>query len=350
MHSVSFQHYFLLALLLLVGSLTFFIVKPFLAPVILGIVFAVVLHPLYFRTVRYFHGLESLAALATVLVTSVVIFMPVAFLGVQVLNEAQQMYASFTGAGGQSALQSTLRDLGPTLDAYIPGTGAKLAEFSASADEYVKLGLTWMIQHLGVAFSGITALFLDLFIFFFTFYYLLRDGVRLKQRLVEISPLADRDDLKIFERLEVAVNSVVKGRIAIAILQGALTGVGFMLFGVPNAVFWGVVGSVASLLPPFGTSLVIVPAVGYLLLQGHISSAIGLAVWGGVAVGLVDNVLAPKLMSHGTQLHPLLVLLSVLGGLVFFGPVGIFLGPLTASLFTMLLSLHTDFWKSERRG
>ncbi len=341
----SSQHYFLVALLVLVGVLAFYIILPFLSPVILGVAFAVVLHPLYTRLAKEFRGRESLAALATVIITSIIILIPLSFLSSQVLSEAQQLYASFTGAEGQSELLGMIRDLGPEVERYVPGGEAKLAEFVASADEYAKLGLTWMVQNVGAAFSGATALFLDLFIFLFTLYYLLRDGVHLKRRTVEISPLADRDDIKIFERLEVAVNSVVKGRIVIALVQGVLTGIGFTLFGVPNAAFWGVVGAIASLLPPFGTGLVIVPAVGYLFLIGQVGPAIGLALWGAVAVGLVDNFLGPRLMSHGTQLHPLLVLLSVLGGLAFFGPIGIFLGPLTMSLLVMLLSLYADFSK-----
>ena len=292
-----------------------------------------------------FRGRESLAALATVVLTSIIVLVPVIFLTSSALNDAQQLYASFTSADGQSRIQSILHNLGPQLEQYIPGSEAKLAEFVASADQYAKLGLTWVIQHVGVAFSGITALFLDLFLFFFALYYLLRDGVRLKQHIVKISPLADRDDIRIFERLEVAVNSVVKGRIVVAMAQGILTGAGFALFGVPNAVFWGVVGAIASLLPPFGTALIIVPAVGFLAMEGQTGAAIGLALWGGIAVGLIDNVLSPKLMSRGTQLHPLLVLLSVLGGLVFFGPIGIFLGPLTMSLLVMLLSLYGDLSK-----
>lgn len=346
MNNTSSQHYFLLALLLLVGVLAYYILVPFLAPLILGIAFAVVLHPLYTRILELFRGRGSLASLSTVVAVSVIVLIPVAYLSSQVLGDAQQLYASFTAEEGQSQLQGIIRDLGPKLEGYVPGFEAKLREFVASADEYAKLGLSWMIQHLADALSGATALFLNLFIFFFTLYYLLRDGAQLKKRIVELSPLADRDDINIFERLEVAVNSVVKGRIVIAIVQGILTGAGFALFGVPNAVFWGVVGAVASLLPPFGTALVIAPAVGFLLLVGQVGPAIGLALWGAVAVGLVDNLLGPKLLSHGTQLHPLLVLLSVLGGLALFGPIGIFLGPLTMSLFIMLLSLYADFSKA----
>jgi predicted PurR-regulated permease PerM len=97
--------------------------------------------------------------------------------------------------------------------------------------------------------------------------------------------------------------------------------------------------------PPVGTALVVAPGALFLFATGHPGAALGLAIWGTVAVGTVDNILGPMLMSAGMQLHPLLVLLSLLGGLVFFGPIGIFLGPLTLSLLLVLLSIYTDMSK-----
>lgn len=343
MRNLSVQHYSLLALLLLVALVAFNIILPFLAPLILGIVLAVVLRPVYTRVLDRVKGRETLAAFLTVLISCILLLVPLVFLSAQVLIDAQELYASFTEGQAQSELQRMVEDLGPAAEEFVPGANARLAEALASADEYATLALSWMIQNIGVAFSGLATVFLNLFILMFTLFYILRDGVALKARIVEISPLADRDDLKIFQRLEVAVNSVVKGKLVIALIQGVLTGIGFAFFGVPNPVFWGVVGAIAALIPPFGSALVIVPAALFLALTGQVGAAIGLGAWGAVAVGLIDNVLAPRLMSHGTSLHPLLVLLSVLGGLAFFGPIGIFLGPLTMSLLITLLAIHADF-------
>ena len=68
--------------------------------------------------------------------------------------------------------------------------------------------------------------------------------------------------------------------------------------------------------------------------------AVGLLIWSLLAVGLIDNLLGPRLMGKGMQIHPLIVLLSVFGGLAFFGPAGVFLGPLCVSLFFALVSIH----------
>ena len=82
------------------------------------------------------------------------------------------------------------------------------------------------------------------------------------------------------------------------------------------------------------------PAILFLFLTGEVFSGVGLIVWGVVAVGLVDNFLGPKLVGRGMQLHPLIILLSVLGGIGFFGPIGLLLGPLTISLLFTLLDIY----------
>ncbi len=348
MQNRALQPYFLLAVLGIAFVLTFFIFQPFLGPLVLGTIFAVVLHPLYLRIRDLFKGRETLAALATVFLTIVVILIPTSVLGVQLLKEAQQLYESVSAQGSRVTLGSMLDGFGPVVEKYVPGAQARIQEFSSSIDSYASSALTWLIGHIGVAFSSLAALTLDLFLFFITLYYLLRDGQRLKETLVQISPLADTDDETIFSRLALAVNSVVKGKLAISLIQGIMTGIGFALFGVPNAVLWGLVAAIASIVPPVGTALVLAPGVAYLAVTGHMGAALGLAIWGAVAVGLVDNLLGPKLMGAGMQLHPLLVLLSVLGGIVYFGPVGVFLGPLTVSLLLVLLSIYRDVMKRNR--
>jgi len=345
MQNRALQPYFLIAILLGAFVLTFYILKPFLAPLALGAVFAVVLYPLYVRILTQFKGREALASLATVAVSIVVILIPTFILGFQLLSEAQQLYNTASEGGAQATFGTLLNSVGSAASPYIPSAPERIVQFTADIDVYAQKALTWVIQHLGVAFSSAAGLFLDLFLFFVALYYLLKDGPRLTRTLVELSPLSDSDDETIVQRLGLAVNSVVKGRLLISLLQGGLTGVGFWIFGVPNPVLWGLVAAIASIVPPIGTALVLAPGVVYLALEGSLGAAIGLAIWGSVAVGLVDNLLGPKLMSASLQLHPLLVLLSVLGGIAFFGPVGIFLGPLTVSLLLVLLSIYKDFSK-----
>ncbi len=97
-------------------------------------------------------------------------------------------------------------------------------------------------------------------------------------------------------------------------------------------------------MPSVGTALALTPAVIYLLITGNTGNAIGLAIWGALAVGMIDNFLGPKLVGSRTKLHPLLVLMSVLGGIQLFGFLGFLLGPIVMAIFVALVEIYrTDF-------
>lgn len=332
---------FLLVLLAGALLLAYLIFSPFLAPLALAAVFAVVLQPMHKAILRKFGNRESLASLATVAVAIVCILVPLGLIGTQILGEAGQVYNSLAESGSQNGFAGMIQNVGHNFEKIYPGSDVFFDSLSADLDVYAKRALEWLLGHLGSALSSVSALVLDLFIFFVALYYLLRDGQKLKRELVSLSPLEDVDDEVVFGSLESAVNSVVKGSLTIAIIQGAVTAIGFTIFGVPSGVLWGMVAAIAALIPAVGTSLVIVPAIIYLFVSGSMAQAIGLLIWGALAVGLVDNLLGPKLIGSGMRLHPLLVLLAVLGGIAFFGAIGIFLGPLTLSLLFAFIKIYS---------
>lgn len=327
--------------------LTALIFSPFLKPLALAAVFAVVLQGLYRRISKLLGGWPSVAALLTVVVSVVLILLPLSFIGVLVGNEAREVYVSLEESGGRSTIAELFSRIDESFGGKIPGLGEFVRNASANVDSYTKEALQWITGHAGDIFSSISSLLLSSFIFFIALYYLLRDGKHVRQMLIELSPLNDRDDEGVFDRLEHAVNSVIKGNLTIALVQGVLTMIGFTLFGVPSAVLWGTVAAVAALIPGIGTALVFIPAVAFLFFTGATPQALGLLAWGTLAVGLIDNFLSPKLIGSGMQLHPLLVLLSVIGGIMFFGPIGIFLGPLSLSLLFALLSLYADISRQD---
>ena len=125
-----------------------------------------------------------------------------------------------------------------------------------------------------------------------------------------------------------------------AVTQGLLAGIGFTIFGVPNAALWGFITVIAALVPILGTSIVLTPIIIYLFAFDTLFSAIGLLAWGMLAVGLIDNFLGPKLMQRKIRIHSFLILLSVLGGLSLFGPIGFLIGPLFLALLSTLLDIY----------
>ena len=340
MNSKLLQTYFLTALIIVSAVLAFFIFRPFLVVLALAAIFAVILQPLYRTIFLRMDGSPGLAAFATMLISVICILVPFAFIAVQITDDAQHLYTSLSDGSGGARIDAVFRYADDIIVRYVPSPALSEADLSTTVNRYMKDALTWMIQNLGGAFGGATRVLLDLFVFLIALYYLLRDGTKLKRAIIELSPLADVEDKTVFAQLELAVHSVIRGSLMIALIQGILTGIGFTFFGVPNSILWGVVAALSALIPGIGTSLVLGPGILYLFTVGATTQAVGLLIWSVVAVGLIDNSLGPKLVGKGMRLHPLMVLLSVFGGLAFFGPAGIFLGPLCISLLFALLSIY----------
>lgn len=336
---------FLITLIALSSVISFFIFRPFLIILAFAMICALMLQPLYRTILRPLPHTPGLASFLTILIAVVCILLPLTYLSTQIVGDAQNLYTSLSDGSGESYLNTVFQYGNGVVGQYAPSMALSGAELSASIDQYMKNGLMWLIENLGGAFGGISSFFLSFFIFLIALYYMLRDGAKLKQILIKASPLGDSADEAVLKRLENAVHSVIRGSLSIALIQGILTGIGFSIFGVPNSILWGVVAAFAALVPGIGTSLVLAPGVVYLFLIGATTPATGLLIWSVFAVGLIDNLLGPKLVGKGMQLHPLIVLLSVFGGLIFFGPSGIFLGPLSTSLLFALVSIYPDIRK-----
>jgi len=336
--------YFLLILLAGIFVLAFFIFRPFLYAFILAIVFATVFEPVYKKVLAITRERKSLVAFLATISVLIVVVAPLVFLGIQIFQEATGLYFSLIENDGETDLSRLIGDTMQSLTRFSPVP----VEFSLDVSQYLKQGLSWLLQHLGSLFANVAKAIVSIFIFLVALYYLFKDGRKLKAAVVALSPLQDIHDETIFNKLALAINSVIKGNLAVALIQGILTAVGFAIFGVPNATLWGSVAAITALIPGIGTALVLLPAILYLYFSGETLFATGLLLWGMTAVGLVDNFLGPKLASRGIRLHPFLILLSVLGGIGFFGPLGFLLGPLVLSLLFALLEIYFAISKEHK--
>ena len=328
--------YFLLTLLSGIFVLAFFIFKPFLYALILAMVFATVFAPFHKKVLTMTRERRSLAALLATISVLIIVVVPITFLGIQIFQEATQLYSFLTQNYGATDLSRSVGDAANSLKRFFPVA----MKISIDFNQYLGQGLNWLLQHLGPLFSNVAKIMLSVFVFLGALYYLFKDGQKLKEAVAALSPLRDIHNETIFNKLELAINSVIKGNLAVALIQGVLTAVGFTIFGVSNAALWGSVAAIAALIPGIGTALVLTPAVLFLFFSGKTLSAVGLLLWGVTAVGLVDNFLGPKLVERGMRLHPFLILLSILGGIGFFGPLGFLLGPLVLSLLFALFEIY----------
>lgn len=229
------QLYFLLFALMGTFILAFFIFQPFLYALVLAVVFAIVLQPIYQKIVRLTNGRQEISALMTVIFVIVFIFTPLIFLGVQIFQEAQQAYASLAGNGGIKTILNVFNGLLGNFQ----NNFSVAQDFSFTIDQYLNDGLTWLVEHLGSIFKGFAKIAISSFIFLIALYYLLKDGAKFKTAIMAVSPLDEADDEIIFQKLGMAINTVVEGNLLIALVQGILTCLGLAIFGIANPVLWG---------------------------------------------------------------------------------------------------------------
>ncbi len=321
--------------------LTFSILAPYLQVLFLAIVFAVIFEPVFKRLEKGLKGWSSVAAFITVLIVIFIVLLPIILYGMALSGEIRNLYTSFFTASNSTDWISTLTtNANIFIQEHTPFAYQAPVFDTAQTQEYIFSIFAWVRGHFGDIFSGLTTFFIDLFLLVVSFYFLLRDGEILRKFVITISPFNDERDEEILMRLKRAVMSVVKGSLFISLVQGTLTGIGFYMFGIPSALLWGGVATIASLVPSVGTSLVIVPGIIYLFALGQTSNWVGLLIWSIMSVSFIDNILASYLVGRGARVHPLLVLLSALGGIGYFGPLGFIFGPVIVSFLFALFDIY----------
>lgn len=324
---------FLLILLILVGL----VLKPFVSILASSLILAILIDPLEKR-ISVLIKSKTISSLLAIIIVSSVIILIFTIAGRLLVGEISGLVDRIQSGNlvidRDHIVESIPLELRSIVENATKDLSGIISRFTSSAFNSVSLIV-----------SNIASFFLAVFLVLFTTFYLLRDGDNIKKVFMDLSPLATKQEDILLSRIVQAVNGVIKGQFLTALAQGAIATAGFFIFGVPNPVLWGFFTVMAALVPTIGTAIALVPAVIYLLITGQVPQAIGMAVWGFFAVGLIDNFLGPKLVGSQTRLHPLLVLLSVLGGLEFFGFLGFLIGPILMAIFVATVDIYRSDFK-----
>jgi predicted PurR-regulated permease PerM len=336
------SHFFVLSLFLFgLFVLALFILFPYFSSLVLAFVFAITFLPFYKKILKLVK-FEWLASFLVTLLVTFLILVPIIFLGKLVLDEATDMYNSLNLQQGSLSDNNLLLFLKDKIDKLIPDSWGKI-----DTTKYIKEALLWLVRNFGLVFSsvaqGIAAFLFSLLMLF----YLLKDWDNLFEYFVSRSPLGEKYTKVILEKIRDSINAVVKGSLAVAIVDGIAVGIGFALFGVPNPAIWGSLTVIAALMPMLGTGLVAACGVLFLIFLGYKMSALGLALWSLITLGLMDNFVGPQLVKRGTKIYPLFVLLGVLGGVSVFGLIGFFVGPLVFALLFAVLDIYKTIWQDK---
>jgi len=194
---------------------------------------------------------------------------------------------------------------------------------------------------LGV-FGTITNLSIGIALTLFLLYYFLKDGDKFNRWLRMTVPLPThiQDDLQ--RELHDVIWAVLLSHVLIAVIQGFVAGLGLIVLGVPNAVFWTIVMIVLAVLPIIGSFLVWGPAAIYLFSTGQPVAGGALLLYGAIVVSFSDDFLRPLIIERHTEtrLNPGAIVLGILGGVYVFGFIGIFFGPVIIGSLRAVLDIY----------
>jgi predicted PurR-regulated permease PerM len=308
------------------------VLRPFFTAIVGAIVLAVITqHPYDWLSARIKN--RTLCATVALIVIILAVVIPAFFLA----QELGQQALAAVNALRNNLTQNRFTDF----IANRPALASSIETFTSSID--INNAARSTAAYLGGNLAGfvgtsvrvITQLVVMLFLLFFLF----RDRAFAIDSLRSLLPLDGTETDEMLDRVGNTILATALGRLTIALVQGVLAGLAFWVLGVPGVILWAFTLTVCAMIPAFGAFLVWGPIAIYLGLNGHWGKAALLAIWGGMIVSTIDNILYPILVGSHLRAHTATILISILGGIAVFGPIGIVMGPVVFTIASTLLEI-----------
>jgi predicted PurR-regulated permease PerM len=332
---------FIVLILLTCGALyaAYIIFRPFLTSLFLALVLMIAFMPVHAWIARRVRG-PNLAALITTAVVVLLVLVPLIWISYKLVTEATNLYTFMSQQQWGAAYWSSHVN-------WLTEVTRRGAEHIGMSPGQLRAGLVTRAQEIGAwllgvfrwAARGLAQQIGTAIVTLFVLFFFLRDREKYGRAIANSLPLPPGRVEQLTTTLQQTVIANIYGMFTVGIIQGALTALGFWMCGLRAPLLWGAIATIFSFVPLVGPSLVWWPGVFYLGLQGHWIKAIILVVWGLVVISAADYVIRPRVAGGRVNANTLLILLSFLGGLKAFGPIGIIAGPVVLSLVTALLSM-----------
>ena len=329
-----------------------YVLRDFFTDVVLGLLIAGSVRPLYLRLSATLRGRNVVAATLITALVTVSVAVPLVLLITSLSQQAGHAYQMIhdalvveSGGGGDSWMSGQARRVFAWFGIqYSPNAIRTAAINGAGAIA------SYLTTQLNTLVTNVIAAVYHFALMVIVIFYGLVDGPALKRRIFDLSPLPDDEEELIVSKFKDVGSAILFGSGSAAILQGTLGGVALWVAGVPSPLFWGSVLAVFAFLPLVGTNLVIVPATAYLFFQDRWAAALSFFLFCNVQGLLIDNLVTPRLMGGRMQMHNLLIFLALIGGISTFGVGGLVYGPLVAAFLLTILDLYERVYRERIFG
>ncbi len=323
----KYSKYFFIGCFVLIIILSIILIKSFLTSILGAIILAYIFYPLYKKLLRTIRNKTACSLIITFIIL-IILIVPIIFATNAILNESVDLFYKINHIETDEINKYIGSYFGENIN-----VGAYIKDMLNNFSMYVMKqteNFIWSIPEKLIA----------LFIMFFIIFYSLKDGKKLISMIGKEIPLREAHKNNLSKKFNSVIYATLYGIIVTSIIAGALGALGFYIFKLGPPILWGIVMAILSMLPIVGASLVWLPVGIYTIVTGNVFAGIGFMIYCWLAVSSMENIVRPKLIGIKGKIHPVFVVLGVLGGLKVFGLIGIIIGPLILAILTVFFEIY----------
>jgi predicted PurR-regulated permease PerM len=315
-----------LVIIIFLGCAIIYSLRTIFGAVLSTIILYTIFRPLFLILITKWKFKRWLASISIIAVSLVIIVLPFLALSLMVLNKIAELQQN------PLKMQYIIHQIDVFLGSKLR-TPHVLENALNNTNKYISELFPSLV-------TGAADILLGVVVMYFLLYFMLVQMEEFEAGLLRYAPFREQNALKFATELKNITNSNIIGQGFIALVQGSLLSIGFYLFGIPDAIFWGVIGVFLSFLPIIGPPIIFIPAAIIELASGNKTGGIGLLIYGVLLVGNIDNFIRFIIAKRLTQTHPLITVIGVFIGIPVFGILGLVFGPLLLSYFILTIRIY----------
>jgi len=326
--------------------LSFFVLRDYMVPLIVGALIAYLLYPLYDKLSKKLRS-KRLAGVILSMGSAVILLLFLVILVPPLVFQTRQLYSNT-----EQIISKQIEELKDCSD---KGSNDLKCRFSKRISNLIsqrdvrdklesitKQASLFLAKSLTIIISSIAIFVISITIVLFSVFYFLDNGVEIKNTILDLLPIKVSYKKSVLVKIEDTIKAIVVGNMSTAFLQGIAGGIIFFFLGIPSSLFWGFLIFIFSFVPAVGSSIIWIPAAAILVLKGNVAKSIILVAYSVVVLGSIDNFLKPKLISDRINLSSFTIFIAVLGGLKLFGIIGLVFGPLILALLSTFIQIYRE--------
>lgn len=308
--------------------MTFLVLAPIILPIVFGLLFAYIFSPVY-KSIYSRLGWKNLSAFIFIIAMIFLVVGPIIYFAPILVEQIFDTY---------STIQNF--DLTAFLSKFMDKELTEI--FASNLNNVLGNFFSSFLSQFTNLLVNLPSFLLQVVVFFFTFFFAVRDSDKLNKYVSSLSPFSKSTEEKFLKEFRAITNAIVFGQVLIGIIQGLVLGAGLFLLGVPKALALSVIAGLVSIIPILGSWLVWLPTGILLLITGKTFSGVFLLLYGAIFVSSIDNFIRPYLLSRGSNLPIVISVIGTIGGLYFFGLIGLVLGPLILAYSIIIIEFYRE--------